>query len=156
VLIGTRLIKDKNLPTYQQTEALINRLEAERMNNKSLLFERELDVPVTTSQDNWTKYKLFDGVRDNLACELRNSNSFVELDLTKVKPRFDKIVVSGWHLEGAVLKARVGEELTTLEPETTENEEFSATFTLKEAVCPDALRFEFPQERVELYEIELY
>ena len=156
VLIGTRLIRDKNLPTYQETEALINCLEAERMNNKSLLFERELDVPVTTSQDNWTKYKLFDGVRDNLACELRNSNSFVELDLTKVKPRFDKIVVSGWHLEDAVLKARMGEELTTLEPETTENEEFSATFTLREPICPDALRFEFPQERVELYEIEIF
>jgi len=55
-----------------------------------------------------------------------------------------------------VLKARVGEELTTLEPETTENEEFSAIFTLNESISPDALRIEFPAERVELYEIEVF
>ena len=156
VLIGTRKQKDKNLPTYQQTKVLIDRLEAERENNKSLLFERERDVLVTAPQENWTKYKLFDGVRDNLGCELIGKDLFVELNLTRVKPTFSKIVVSGWHLEDAQIKVRVGDELTTVEPAKVENEEFSATFTLKEAVCPDALRFEFPQERVELYEIEIF
>jgi len=156
VLIGTRQIKDAGMPTYQETEALINRLEAERMNSISLLFEREREVKVTSSEGQWSSYKLFDGVRDNLAQYLIGKDLFIELDLTKVKPAFGKIAVYGWHLEGAVLKARVGEELTTLEPETTENEEFSATFTLRESICPDALRIEFPQERVELYEIEVF
>jgi len=156
VLIGTRKQKDRNLPTYQQTKALIDRLEAERASNKNLLFERERDVKITASQDSWSKYKLFDGVRDNLGYELIGKDLFLELDLTKVKPTFSKIVVSGWHLEEAQVKVRKGDEWITLEPAEVQNEEFCATFLLKEAVCPDALRFEFPQERVELYEIEIY
>jgi len=35
-------------------------------------------------------------------------------------------------------------------------EEFSTTYILKEAVCPDALRLEFHQEYVELYEIDVF
>ncbi len=156
VLIGTRQMKDRNLPTYQQTAALIDRLEAERLNNKSLLFGKEAEVDIITQEGNWTKHKLFDGVHDNLACELRGKDLFAELDLTKVKPTFSKIVVSGWHLEDAVIKVRVGGELITLEPAEVYNEEFSATYILKETVSPNALRLEFPQEFVELYELEIF
>ena len=155
VLIGTRAMKDKNLPTYQQTAALIGRLEAERENNKSLLFGREADLEVTASTA-WKMYKLFDGVKDNLACEMRGKDLFVEVDLTKVKPKFSKVVLSGWHLEGAQIKARSAGEWIELEPANIENEEFSVTFTLNEAICPDAIRFEFPQERIELYELEVF
>jgi len=156
VLIGTRLQKDRNMPTYQQTKAMIDRMENERKSNKNFLFEQERNVQIITQAGNWTKHKLFDGVRDNLACELRGKDLFVELNLTKIKPAFNKIVVSGWHLEDAQIKIRTGEELITVEPAEVQNEEFSATFTLKETICPDALRLEFPQEFVELYEVELY
>jgi len=155
VVIGTRMAKDRALPTYQQTAALIERLEVERLENKSLLFGREADVKVTGSST-WKMYKLFDGVRDNLATEMRGKDLFVELDLTKVRPKFNKIVISGWHLEDAQLKIRVGGELVSLEPISVENEEFSVTFLLGEAVSPDALRVEFPQERIELYELEVF
>lgn len=156
VLIGTRQVKDAGMPTYAETAQLIDRLEAERMNNKSLLFERERDVKVISPQGQWSSYKLFDGVRDNLAQILKGKDLFVELDLTKVKPTFSKIDLYGWCLEGTVVKVRMGEELITLESAKVENEEFSAKFLLKEPVTPDALRFEFPKERIELYEVELY
>ena len=35
-------------------------------------------------------------------------------------------------------------------------EEFSKTFLLKEEICPEALRMEFGQRKVELYEIEAF
>ena len=156
VLIGTRLKKDENLPSYQDTANLIDRLEAERSSNQSLLFEREQDVEITASEASHSKHKLFDGVRDNLAKKLLEANSFIELNLTKVKPTFRKIVVSGWHLEDMKIMVRNHGELTALTPVQTENEEFRAAFLLEEAVCPDALRFVFPQQNVELYEIEIF
>ena len=156
VLIGTRQMKDRKLPTYQQTAALIDRLEAERLSNKSLLFDRLDDIEISTPSSQWTRHKLFDGVKDNLACELRGKDLFLELGLKKVAPTFNKIVLSGWHLEDAVIKVRINGEMITLEPESTQNEEFSATYLLKEPITPDALRFEFPQEFVELYEVEVF
>lgn len=156
VLIGTRQMKDADMPTYQETEALINRLEAERRNSKSLLFEREKDITITASTNDWTKYKLFDGVRDNLGFEMRGENLFLELDLTKVKPTFKTVGVFGWHLENVVVKILKNGQWTTVEPIKAKTEEFSAIFELKESVSPDALRLEFPQERIELYEIEVY
>ena len=157
VVIGTRTVRDEGLPTYAETVALIDRLEAERMNSKSLLFERTADIKITASKGaGGSRHKLFDGVKDNLGFELKEKDSFIELDLTKVKPTFDKITVGGWHLEDMVIKVCVGEQLVTLEPAEVQAEEFSATFVLNAPVSPDALRFEFPQERVELYEIEVY
>ena len=156
VLIGTRKVKDAGMPTYAETAALIDRLENERKASKSLLFEREREVKVTSSEGQWSSFKLFDGVRDNLAQILKGKDLFVELDLSKVKPTFTTLGVYGWCLEGAKVKACTNGEWETLKPAKVENEEFSAIFTLKAAVTPDTLRIEFPAERVELYEIELY
>lgn len=155
VVVGTRVAMDENLPTYAETAALIDRLEAERLNNKSLLFERTADINITATTGG-SKHKLFDGVSDNLAYTFRDKDSFIELDLTKVKPTFSKVVLSGWHLEDVQLKLRVGDEQVTPELAEMQSEEFSVTFQLKEAVSPDALRFEFPKERVEVYEIEIF
>jgi len=152
VVIGTRTMKDRNLPTYQQTVALIDRLEAERCASRSLLFGREADIVTNPPK----MYKLFDGVQDNLAKEMRGKDLFMEADLTKVKPTFSTVALYGWHLEGATLKVRVGDQWETIEPADLESKEFSQIFTLKQAVSPDAIRFEFPQERIELYELEVY
>ena len=152
VVIGTRAWKDRNLPTYQQTVALMERLEAARCASKSLLFGREADITTKPAK----MYKLFDGVQDNLAKEMRGKDLFMEADLTKVKPTFSTVALYGWHLEGATLKVRVGDQWETIEPADLESKEFSQIFTLKQAVSPDAIRFEFPQERIELYELEVY
>ena len=156
VLIGTRQAVDVGMPTYQETQTLIDRLEAERMNSRSLLFEREKDITITASTNDWTKYKLFDGVRDNLGYEMRGENLFVELDLTKVKPTFATIGVYGWHLEGMQIKLLINGQWITAEPATAKTEQFSAVFELTDSVSPNALRLEFPQQKVELYEIEVY
>ena len=152
VVIGTRAQKDRYLPTYQQTVALIERLEAERCASRSLLFGREADIVTNPPK----MYKLFDGVKDNLAKEMRGKDLFVEIDLTKVKPTFSTIVLNGWHLEGTTVKVRTGDEWTELEPAQVQSEEFGMTYILKEAISPDALRFDIPQERIELYELEVF
>ena len=59
-------------------------------------------------------------------------------------------------MEDMQVKVLVDGEWMNVTSNLTESEEFSATFQLKEAITPDALRFEFPQQRVELYEIEVY
>ena len=158
VVIGTRKKKDDGLPTYEETAALIDGLEAQRASNKSLLFERERDIVITLTDkydSNWVKYKLFDGVRDNFACILRG-DTYLELNVTKIMPTFNKVVICGYCVEGAVVKARIDGELKELKPREVQNEEFSTTLLLDEPVCTDLLHFEFPAERVELYEIELY
>ena len=156
VLIGTRQIKDAGMPTYAETAALIDRLENERKASKSLLFEREREVKVTSSEGQWSGFKLFDGVRDNLAQIMKGKDLYVELDLSKVKPTFTTVGIYGWHLEGMQVKLLVNGEWVIAETANADSEEFSTVLELKEAVSPDALRLEFPVERIELYEIEIY
>jgi len=103
------------------------------------------------------KYKLFDGMKDNLAGYLQEKpEKFVELDLTKVKPTFNKVVIGGHHVADMAIKVRIGEELIAPEIAEVKTEEFATTFILKEKVSPDALRMEFNQQGVELYEIEVF
>ena len=80
----------------------------------------------------------------------------MELNLSKVEPTFQKIVVGGYHVNDMVVKLRNAGELTAPEVAEIRTEEFSTTVILKEPVCPDALRLEFHQEYVELYEIEIF
>jgi len=54
------------------------------------------------------------------------------------------------------IKIRNGEELSTPAIAEVKTEEFSTTFMLAEPICPDALRLEFGERRVELYEIEVF
>ncbi len=92
-----------------------------------------------------------------MAWEQRSDEKkFVELDLTKLKPAIQKVVVYGWHIEDAVLKIGNGGELTVPAIKEEKTEEFSKTFILEEAVCPDVLRLEMTANRVELYEIEAF
>ena len=156
-LIGTSEVKDAGLPTYQETVALIDKMEYERTHRGSLLFERKKDIGITASSSTGWCRKLFDGVTDNYAwSQIDDSEKFVELDLTKVKPTVQKIVVHGWHLEEMVLKLGNGGELAVPALKEVKTEEFSKTFVLAEAVCIDTLRLETNARRVELYEIEAF
>ena len=160
VLVCTNVVKDAGLPTYEQTKKLIDELEYARTHGGSLLFERHNDIKVTASGVTAAcKFKLFDGIKDNLALQVvREGDRFYEMDLTKVKPTFQKVVVSGWHLDGIDLKLRVGGQLVDAPlAEMTNRELSTVTFLLKEAVCPEALRLEFTgPSGMELYEIEVF
>ena len=157
-VLATNVVKGADLPTYAETAALIDRLEYERCNRGSLLFNRFMEITATTSgARGFSKCKLFDGVQDNLACWIReNPDNFLELNLTKVKPTFQKIVLHGWKLEDTVLKFRNGDELVDAKVAESSTEEFCKTFILAEPVTPDAIRFEFGGKLIELYELEVF
>jgi len=158
VLVGTSAVKDAGLPTYQEVAALVDKLEYERTHRENLLFNRHRDIPVQTSARSvGTTYKMFDGVRDNHAWEDGGKKEkFYELDLTKVKPSFNRVSVYGYNVDTTVLKIRNGGELSVPEIADVKKEEFATFFQLKETVCPEALRLEFDAAKVELYEIEVF
>jgi len=156
-IIGTSEVKDAGLPTYQETAALIDKMEYDRTHGGSLLFERRADITLTTSGTLQQWRSLFNGIRDDLAwTQTGDGEKFIELGLTKLKPTFNKIVISGYNTASMKLKVRNGDELT--EPAIAEKKfnEFSTTILLKDKICPESLRFEFLSKHVELYEIEIF
>jgi len=157
-VIGTNVVKGADLPTYAEVAKLIDEQEYKRTHTGSLFFNHAMDIPMTSSgMKNATRSKFFDGTVDNLGCYLvENPDNFIELDLTKLKPAFRKIVLRGYMIEEAEMKFRVGEELVAPAVEETTVEEYAKTFILSETATPDALRFEFGGKKVEIYEIEAY
>jgi len=157
VVIGTSEVKDTDLPTYQETAVLIDKVEYDRTHGGSLLFERRADITLTTSGTLQQWRSLFNGIRDDLAwTQTGDGEKFIELGLTKLKPTFNKIVISGYNTASMKLKIRNGDELT--EPAIAEKKikEFSTTILLKDKICPESLRLEFFSRHVELYEIEIF
>ena len=157
-IIGLNVVKGADLPTYDEVVALIADLEYKRTHGGSLLFDRFDKVTITSSGARCMhKNKLMDGVRDNHCCWIReNPDNFMEVNLTKAKTTFSKVVLHGWKLENTVLKLRIGEELVEAKVAETQTEEFSKTFILAEPVTPDAIRFEFGGIMVEIYELEVF
>ena len=157
VLIGTTDVEDKGLPTYQEVAKLIDELDYKRTHGGSLLYNRRADIEITASTGTvgWSR-KLFDGVDDNLGwAQTSDGEKFMELNLTKVKPAFTKVVVNGFHIEDMKLIFKTGEEV--YEPAAqVQTGEYSKTYILEQPVSPDVLRMEFFQKRVELYEISLF
>ena len=159
-VIGTSEVMDVGLPTYQQTQELIDKLEKARCSRGSLLFERHKEISVRNSptQEWMAGVKLFDGVLDDYAGALINAENgkFVELNISKVNPTFNKVVIHGLHTEGVKFLAGKEGELTEIVA-TEENSEYCTTLNLQEALNAPILRFEFPSDKlVELYEIELF
>lgn len=164
VVVGTTKVRDGGLPTYQETAALIDKKEYERTHGGSLLFDRSQDIKVTASGFG-RAIKLFDGVRDNFGWEYRTAGvvelrtegeKFFEMDLTKVNPTFSKVVVHGFPIDDMTIKVRNGGELSVPAIAQVQTEKFSTTFNLAESICPDCLRLEFGDHKVELYEIEVF
>ena len=155
VIVGTSKVMDVGLPTYQETVALVDKLEYERTHGGSLLFERHRDIKITATVRT-SGYKLFDGVKDNWAWACSKEEKFMELDLTVVKPTFTKVVIGGFQIDDMQIKVRNGEELSVPAIQEKITEEFSTTFILSEPVSPEALRLEFGERNVELYEIEVF
>ena len=155
-VIGTSHVKDAGLPTYQEMAALVDQLEYERTHSGNLLFARGGDITVTTS-GSAVGIKLFDGVKDVWAWEQSSEDEkFIDLDLKKMKPTIQKVVLHGWHIEDAELTIGVGDEMIAPAVKEIKTEEFSKTFLLEEAVCAEKLHFTFKAKRIELYEIEAF
>ena len=160
-IIGMNVVKGADLPTYEETAALIADLEYKRTHRGSLLFDRFDEITVTTSGARcFSKNKLTDGVPDNMVGWIRETpddpNNFMEVDLKKVNVTFQKVVLHGWKLENTVLKFRNGDSLVEAKTAETATEEFSKTFILVEPVTPDAMRFEFGGKMVEIFELEVF
>jgi hypothetical protein len=158
-VIGTNVVKDAGLPTYQETEAVINKAEYDRCNRGSLLFERGDDIKFTSSKtQGWGINKFFDGVLDNISITLvTTEEQYFELDLKKIVPTFTKVAIFGDNVASAVLKVKQGDTFATPEIVESTTEEFSKTMVLKEPVTAEHLRMEFDgKAAVELYEFELH
>ena len=161
VVIGTSTVKDAGLPTYQETIALVEKLEAERVAGCSKLVPLWRKFGFTTQGlDLLNRLKLFDGVRENLGFITRKDGErFIELDFTKVELSFNKVVISGWEVndQNVVLKFRNNGELEEAAIDHVEHKEHSVAFYLTDTVSPDAMRLEFVAEgAVEIYEIEAF
>lgn len=155
VVIGTSKVRDAGLPTYQETAALVDKLEYERTHTGSLLFDRQGDMLINGAVGNG-RYKLFDGIYDMHGWECNGQGKYLELDVTKFKPTVSKVVVHGFQIDDMELKVRVGGELTAPAIKEIKDEQFSKTYFLAEPINPDCLRLEFGEHRVELYEIEAF
>ncbi len=157
VVIGTTEIRDAGLPTYDETAALVEKLEYERTHRGNLLFNRQGDLEFTHSAPHHFGFrKLFDGVQDNLAWICNFGQKFLEINLTKVNPTFSKVVVHGFNIEDMTVQVRNDGELSVPAIAQTRIEGYAHIFELAESITPECLRFEFPKDRVEVYEIEVF
>ena len=160
VMIGTSEVKDAGLPTYEETAALIDKLEAERKAGCSKLVAYRHDIPCNKKGVSmFARHKLLDGVRNNLGMRVdKQGERFCELDLTKVNVSFSKVVISGWNMKANVaLKVKNGEEWTS--PKFTEIKatETDITYILKETISPDVIRMEFfGDESMDISEFEVF
>ena len=162
VVIGTSKVRDAGLPTYQETAALVDKLEYERTHTGSVFFGREADMIINGEPGSMNgepgkgHYKLFDGVRDNYGWECSGAGKYYEMDITKLAVTFSKVVVHGFQIDDMELKVRNNGELSVPAIKEVKDEQFSKTYILAEPITPDCLRLEFGERRVELYEIEAF
>ena len=161
VLIGTSKVKDEGLPTYQEIVKINEEGERKRLSTGSLLLDQQLKLTTRVSGGIGKYRKLFDGVQDNYAMEMKPAKPgdgprFLEVNMTKLKPTFTKIVIHGYQIDDATIKVMNGEEQNV--PAIAEEKvgEYTKTFILADAICPDALRVEFGQRYLEVYELEVF
>jgi len=158
-VIGTGAVKGADLPTYAETVALIDKLEYERTHTGSLLMGRGEEITISGSpMRGWKRVKLFDGMRDNLAYNLHAAEEqYMDVNVSKIRPAFTKVVIHGYQVEDAVIKIKLGDAWVTPETARSYTEEFSKTIILKQKVTADVLRLEFYRNLpIELYELEVF
>ena len=157
VLVGTSKVRDEGMPTYQESIALVEKLEYERTHSGNLLFGQHRNLTVSNSGIKGYVAKLFDGSRENWAWEQsKGEDKFYEIDISKLKPTFNKVVVSGNNIDNMQIKVRVNDELVEPPVAETQTGAFSKSFLLKEAISPDAIRMEFFKDNIELCEFEIF
>ncbi len=165
VLIGTSVPKDEGLPSYEDTEALINKLEAERQSSESLLFgmNKYYDYDIESSIRSTAHpadHKLNDGVRDNYAWKENGAMThYLEFKFLSTEVTMKKVVIYGANLNTMQFFVRYDGELE--EPSVSDMEVTydKVTIWLSEAITPDSFRLEFNDplgNDIFLYEIEVF
>lgn len=155
VLLGCSEKIETRLPAFKEVQALVDKLEQQRTNRGNLLFERENDLVITTSKPIKSQAKMFDGTLDVVAWYQVNHAKWYEVGFLKEAPLFNKVCLHGFNLAGSTLKIR--KDGQWLEPAglIKEEAEFLQTWRFTEAQKTVKIRFDFPLNRVELYEMEL-
>ena len=165
VLIGTSRERDADLPSYAETAALIDRLEAGRKGRDNQLRGRYEDVIFSmpgVKRFVTTDYKLIDGTLDVISGAYEGqTNAVCEMTFVNgLKPVFDIVRIYGCNVSNAVVEIRAGGTWQILVPSGRRMEKYLCELAFPEARSAVKMRIHFPfakrgKNRVELYEIEL-
>jgi len=155
-IVATSRKMDQNLPSYKEVSNLIDKLENERCSRKNLLFGKDAECIITTSSPVKSQKKIFDGTLDVVAWQQNHKEKWYEIAFPNDIPVFSQIMVHGKNIGDAVIKIRKRGEWKTLQAAKRETGEYQLFCDFAEKLRTVKLRFEFPQNGVELYEIELF
>ncbi len=158
VIVGTTRKRDTGLPTYQQVQAKIDKLDKQRLAMPNLLIGHIDDIKVTASRAIPLWFKLFDGVRDVYAYDDSwGQCRFVEFSFTrKFIPAFTSISIYGKNIEDAIVKVLKAGIWQELRPASKIKNGYMLKYTFDQEYSVANLRIEFPKNHIELYEIELF
>jgi len=161
VIIGTTEPHDEGLPTYAETKALIERLEAERLGRDNQLLGNYQDIVLSASKPIGESVKLFDGTRDVIAFyQSWNPETFIEISFPKGAKRFHIVRLFGRWDNDPVVSIRKNDNWLELAPvKILERTKDSIVYDFGECVRTVKMRITFSGNKgrmhVELYEIEL-
>ncbi|MBQ7177094.1 MAG: hypothetical protein IJS08_06735 [Victivallales bacterium] len=158
VIVGTTRKRDEGLPTYKQVQAKIDNLEKQRLDMPNLLIGHIDDVKVTASRSIPFWFKLFDGVRDVYAYDDSwGQCRFVELSFSrKFIPAFTSISIYGKNIDDAIVKVLKAGIWQEIKPASKTKDNYMLKYLFDQEYSVGNLRIEFPQNHIELYEIELF
>ena len=145
---------DEGLRSYEEAQAEVDKLEAERLGRDNQLLGRHLDIEFKKmGQEGWRfdGMKLFDGTRDMLGFNASAKDSTLWFGLSKAPVKIDRIVIYGWHTGGAKFEFD-GKTIAATE---VESDEFHQVYRMDGIYSPKDLKITFPQAKVQVYEIEL-
>ena len=148
------------LPSYEETAALVDRLEHERTHTGNLLFGKWQKMTFEARGTEQKKglanaYKLVDGIRNVHGGVMRSkSESCLEIGLSEVKPVFSKAAIWG-NMKKATLVVKA--DGAWQDPvEGVRDGDWCFRFALPSPVQPEAVKLLFNRGTVELYEFELF
>jgi len=148
------------LPSYEETAALVDRLEHERTHTGNLLFGKWQKMTIggtakTMSPTSIRLYKLVDGIRNVHGGVLRsNEENVLEVGLSELKPKFSKVAIWGNMKKAKLFVKTDGAWQDPIEG--VKDGDWCFRFTLPSSVQPEAVKLLFNRGAVELYEFELF
>jgi len=152
-IIATTTPRDGGLPTYAEVQALVKRLEDERVRRDNQLLGRVDDLSFAASKPLGMQTGLFNGMYDDLTEHFRG-DPWYEISFPKGAITFDRILLYGANLEKTTVKVRQKGVCVDLVPRSTERSESRIAFAFDRPVRTVKVRFAFHKDKVELNEIE--
>ena len=148
------------LPSYEETAALVDRLEHERTHTGNLLFGKWQKMTFVAKGTEQKKgltnaYKLVDGIRNVHGGVIRSkAESSLEIGLSELKPTFSKAAIWGKMKTAKLLIKADGVWQDPVEG--VRDGDWCFRFALPLPVQPEAVKILFNRGTVELYEFELF